>query len=258
LNNDQTGEKRKVLGDPSCDVNFYFKKKPKFVFDLQKNIFQNNMAMNQNGMFQMLQSYQNKIQDPNNPLVNNQNMNNFNNFPPNFQNMNFRFPPNNNMIPNVNNPNLRFPLPNPNPNPNPVMFNIFNIKGGQNPFPPNNPNMMRLPWMNPGQIQQRVPLNNNLLTGRHANNLSVNNNPPNLPNPGANNVPNEQLENLITKLISQQNTKNCNANSVGINNNNSQDKKNDTYENSTIQEVKGVFEEEYSLEEENLKNLWSG
>ena len=221
-------------------------------------MFHNNMAMNQNGMFQMLQSYQNKIQDPNNPLVNNQNMNNFNNFPPNFQNMNFRFPPNNNMIPNVNNPNLRFPLPNPNPNPNPVMFNIFNIKGGQNPFPPNNPNMMRLPWMNPGQIQQRVPLNNNLLTGRHANNLSVNNNPPNLPNPGANNVPNEQLENLITKLISQQNTKNCNANSVGINNNNSQDKKNDTYENSTIQEVKGVFEEEYSLEEENLKNLWSG
>jgi hypothetical protein len=43
-----------------------------------------------------------------------------------------------------------------------------------------------------------------------------------------------------------------------LNNNNSQDKKNDTYENSTIQEVKGVFEEEYSLEEENLKNLWSG
>jgi hypothetical protein len=162
------------------------------------------------------------------------------------------------MMPNVNNPNMRFPLNNTNPNPNPVMFNIFNIKGGQNPFPPNNPNMMRLPWMNPGQqLQQRVPLNNNLNTGRHPNNLSVNNNPSNLPVTGASNVPNEQLENLITKLISQQSTKNSNVNNVGVNNN-SQDKKNDTYENSTIQEVKGVFEEEYSLEEENLKNLWSG
>ena len=259
INNDQTGEKRKLIGDPSCDVNFYFKKKPKFVFD-QKNMINNPMNMNQMGVFHMLQAYQNKLQDNsnNNQGFNNQNAN-FNNFPPNFQN-NFRLPLNNNMIPNLNNNNnnnIRFPIPTQNPNP--VMFNIFNIKGGQNPFPHNSQNLLRLPFnnMNTNQLH-RMPFNNNILSGgRMISNLPSNNNISSNNNPCNTNVTSDQLEDIISKLLTQQNNnKNNNANNV-INNTNSQDKKNDTYENS-IQEVKGVFEEEYSLEEENLKNLWSG
>ncbi len=47
---DQTGEKRKVLGDPSCDINFYYKKK--FKNDNYNPMFnnQNNMNNNMNNM----------------------------------------------------------------------------------------------------------------------------------------------------------------------------------------------------------------
>jgi hypothetical protein len=193
-------------------------------------MYQNNMGMNQNGMFPLMHNQMG--QHPNF---------NFNpNFPPG---MNFRPPFNNHMMPNVNN-NMRFPVQNHNLNPNPVMFNIFNIKGGQNPFPQGNPNLLRLPFL-PNQLQQRLPMSNNNFVGR------MNSGPIN-PNSGSN-MPSEQIEDIISKLLMQQN-----KNNNGGTNNNSQDKKNDTFENSTIQEVKGVFEEEYSLEAENLKNLWSG
>jgi RNA recognition motif-containing protein len=53
---DQTGEKRKLIGDPSCDINFYFKKKMINPMDMMANQGMQQMANNmpQAGMRPMM------------------------------------------------------------------------------------------------------------------------------------------------------------------------------------------------------------
>lgn len=47
---DQTGEKRKLIGDPSCDINYYFKKKMQNPMDFINNQQNIQQQINQNIM----------------------------------------------------------------------------------------------------------------------------------------------------------------------------------------------------------------
>ena len=248
-------ESRKKLGDPNCSVYFYFEKKifnenkskpmllpmmypPSFMLGMIKNIIPGNIPFNNSNLnnnnvncnLNIPLNNNNNINNPLNiPLIGNNNQNNTNT-----QQQNNNIQNNNplNILLMGNNPLLKNYVFPPPPYIRPT--NIYKNKQILNPQFPNQQNIN--------------PINTNL----NLNNITLNQNPINT-NTITNTNTNEKEEKKLTTTELKEfftdilkNVKKDKPQSV------------ESELSSKKSEDDLDFEKEYSLEDENLKNIWSG
>lgn len=297
INNEYNVEIRKQLGDENCEIDFFFKNKFNEInpfLNLEKNNYNmNNMIMNMNLVknnqpnnnlnvinptliYQLLQTNLLKNQFNINQLNNN-----FYNKSPinqiqykNINNNNYNIKKNNNNQfnnINLNNPLINlfnknsFQLPNNHccfvgeplfPN-TPIVPGVQGIQGVQGALCPKNNQNLQSPNQNSLLSFKNFPLlnipintnNNNLKTKNdlttNINNTTFNNhfNTNNNSIKESNNV-----KDLLNKILLEKNNKKAN--------NNSDSDISSVNSNLSTQEIN--FEKEYSLEEENLKEIWNG
>ena len=222
--NDDNLESRKKLGDVNCDVNFYFQKKIYNNNNTKNNPLINNIYTPPPFMLGLLNNLLNlPLMYPPPYLGINQLTNKFNqniNEQNNINNINI----NNN---NINNPNNTFNNNN-NFNNNNLNNTNFNINNFNNNNIDNNNNK--------GD-------NNNKDNNNNSNKNNNNNN-----NNNSNKKPEEkkltktEIKNILTDIIKVPEKK----------------KENEKEDSSKKSEDEINFEKQYSLEGENLKNIWSG
>ena len=222
--NDDNLESRKKLGDVNCDVNFYF----------QKKIYNNNNTKN-------------------NPLINNI-------YPPppfmlgllnNLLNLPLMYPPpylGINQLTNKFNQNI-----NEQNNINNININNNNINNPNNTFNNNNNfnnNNLNNTTLNINNFNNNNKDNNNNKgdNNNKDNNNNSNKNNNNNNNNNSNKKPEEkkltktEIKNILTDIIKVPEKK----------------KENEKEDSSKKSEDEINFEKQYSLEGENLKNIWSG
>ena len=222
--NDDNLESRKKLGDVNCDVNFYF----------QKKIYNNNNTKN-------------------NPLINNI-------YPPppfmlgllnNLLNLPLMYPPpylGINQLTNKFNQNI-----NEQNNINNININNNNINNSNNTFNNNNNfnnNNLNNTTLNINNFNNNNKDNNNNKgdNNNKDNNNNSNKNNNNNNNNNSNKKPEEkkltktEIKNILTDIIKVPEKK----------------KENEKEDSSKKSEDEINFEKQYSLEGENLKNIWSG
>ena len=222
--NDDNLESRKKLGDVNCDVNFYFQKKIYNNNNTKNNPLINNIYPPPPFMLGLLNNLLNLPLMYSPPYLGiNQLTNKFNqniNEQNNINNINI----NNN---NINNPNNTFNNNN-NFNNNNLNNTTFNINNFNNNNKDNNNNK--------GD-------NNNKDNNNNSNKNNNNNN-----NNNSNKKPEEkkltktEIKNILTDIIKVPEKK----------------KENEKEDSSKKSEDEINFEKQYSLEGENLKNIWSG
>ena len=287
MNKEKNVEKRKILGDENCEINYYYKSKfneiNPFSNKLNKNIelFQNCQRNNSNNsigfkginnntalMLQILQNnllknqfLTNNMQNQNliniiqNKNINSNNLNtvNINNYNKNINNINNLNKENHliNLIKNNSNNSLSNPkqfLPSIN---SPLYF-----KGFPQILPNLNPNNLLLSLLLNNPILSNI-INNNFKTQINfntnnglLNNQQNNHNKININNSN-NNINNNKtndVKDLLKKIMLDKSKKIINSNSDSdISSLNS---------NQSNEEMD--FDKEYSLEEENLKYIWNG
>ena len=284
---DNNLDNRKKLGDSNCDVTFYFQKKK---YNENGNSG-NNVIINNNSMIFppimypppfMLFPFNNNLNNNNylnqnnlNPISNN----NINNFIPNNNEIN-----QNNQGNQISNNPLNIPLLNNTLFPNNILPLPYKNQGNQlyqnqqfnNQFPFQNnyiKNEQYIPQLNNSNNNNITNNNNNNNNNNNINNNNNNNNNNNINN-------NDKNNNNINKTITNNNNNNS-QNNNNIKNETEDEKKlskielkefftdllknvkNEKVEKeSELSSIKSEeeldFEKEYSLEEENLNNIWSG
>jgi hypothetical protein len=281
---DHTGERRKLIGDPSCDINYYFKKKSVMMLNDINNGNINTMSgmlpMNMGGQNNMNTNFPQYNQNMNpmvNPMMYNQmaymmmyrqqmmnsmNMNNNNLQQGESGNrLNTTTGTMNNPISNIGpQSTLTNPLqPNQPKNTPPIIINFFpngNPQGGSNTAGPltgsttqqgNVSNTGSTPMMPNAGAQMRPMIPPMMYRGFPMMNNMMRPNQGMYPGvyPNTTPQPTQQPQNRIKDLIQE-------ALSDINNNDNSQDTS--IKENSSTY----IYEKEFSLEDENLNHLWSG
>ncbi len=318
MGKDSNYENRKKIGDPNCDITFYFQRKqypeniphnninnmrpfmlvPGNVNSILYNPiigkifppvqFPNNNPLTNNPIINNNTNITNKIIPQNNnpltPNINNTNNNNVNNNNINNNNTNNNLP----LQPFQNNAGQALPfIKNPQMANNFNTFPILNVGGGNsiNQMQKNllfNRGNMFYPTFNPQFQNQSYPQNIQMLNTQNTNQNTTNTN--NINNNTNNNNNNTNTNITNTNITNTNNNNNNMANNT--NNNTNINAKDNTMTKSKLKEffidiIKDImpastsnneseisseksyneddlFEKDYSLEEENLKNIWSG
>ena len=288
-------ENKRKIGDPNCEVTFYFQKKQypeinqyginnrNYGFMPQNPFFNhlmgkfippvqfpnpNNGGVNILGQINNINNKNLQTQNNNNLNLNNNNNNNTNN---NNNVINNNNTVQNNTTNNNNNQNfIRNPQIPTNFNPFPLPLNVLPLNPKNlmfNPIRPPNlfyPNQLLNPQFPPQTHQQNTPLINsqnsnstNAINPLNNNNNNNNNNMSNTNNNNNNNNENKMTKNefkelfidILKDIIPAPNNE---KETAPLSNNESE-----LSSEKSINEG-DLFEKEYSLEEENLKNIWSG
>ena len=298
MNNKINIEKRKILGDQNCEINFYFKNKlneinpilseenklnilnTKVLNNMNNNLSFNNILINNLAMVMGLNRGNPSLfsQLNQNNLLNNQfNFNKLNNninnvFQNSNQDLNNQFQKKENNI--SNNSNLQFN--------NLILSNLLNNLLNNNSLSSklNFPFMKQPSYPNFPAIPQNFQNFDNLQNNQNPINSIQNQNMNKIPislfsnNPSISNIINNNFNNQIN--INNNNINNVN-NNKNENNNDVKDlinkimlnKNNEKKNNNSDSDVSSVngsqksaeemdFEKEYSLEEENLQYIWNG
>ena len=289
INKEINSDKRRMLGDENCEIEFYFRNKHNEINPflneennfINMNTHQNNFNVNNfnemNGMnstpiFQFLQkmfsnnSCNINYNNTNNIFPNKNLINNQFNWPQNTQNKinNNNF----NMINNINNQNKNNLLNNLNLSNN--LNNLINCNSLQSkpklPFPLigqqlfSNLQGFNLPQNFPAfQSPNQNNLSLSLLLNNPCFSNIVNNNFKNQINLNANI---EKCKNFQNNNIQNNNTQSNEVkdllNKIMLDKNNKKSNINNDSDVSSLNSEEMDFEKEYSLEEENLKYIWNG
>ena len=287
MSKDSNYENRKKIGDPNCDITFYFQRK-----QYPENIPHNNISNIRPLMFvpgtvnpllynPLIGKIFPPVQFPNNnplnnnPIINNSNKiitQNNNPLNTNINNNNTNINNNLTLQPFQNNSSQTLPfIKNPQMLNNFNTFPILNVGGGNNmnQIPKNllfNRNNMFYPSLNP-QFQnpsypQNIPIINTINNNNNNNNNNTNitniNTNTNTNNNMINNTNNNTNINTKDNTMTKSKLKEFFIDIIkdimpaSTSNNESEISSEKSYNEDDL------FEKDYSLEEENLKNIWSG